>query len=119
MNVSTVELEKALISLEKVLLEPKTDITRDATIQRFEFCVELSWKTAKKIMGTNSVAPRIVVREMAAQRLIKNPDEWFTYLDARNESSHTYKEDIAEKVYSVAKAFLPEGKALLDKMARL
>lgn len=39
---STLELEKALLSLKKALDAPKDDMSRDATIQRFEFCVELS-----------------------------------------------------------------------------
>ena len=49
--VSIKELERALESLDKALNESKTDITRDASIQRFEFCVELSWKTSKKKNG--------------------------------------------------------------------
>jgi len=52
--VGTVELENAITSLQNALAAPKNDITRDATIQRFEFCVELSWKVAKKVMGTAS-----------------------------------------------------------------
>jgi nucleotidyltransferase substrate binding protein (TIGR01987 family) len=119
LSVSTQELEKALNSLEKALNEPLTDIVRDATIQRFEFCVELSWKTARKLMGTSAVAPRVVIREMAAQGLIDDPEEWFVFLLARNESSHTYKEDIAKKVYDVASQFHPQGKALLARLKKL
>ena len=116
MKPSTKELEKALAALEKALKEPKNDITRDATIQRFEFCVELVWKTAKKALGTTSTAPRTVVREMASQGWIPDPQAWFGYLEARNLSSHTYREDLAEKVYSVAKEFLPDGQAVLKKI---
>jgi len=114
--VSTQEFEKALAALEKALTEPKTDITRDASIQRFEFCVELAWKTAKKKLGTAATAPRVVIREMASQLLIKDPEKWFEFLDARNMSSHTYKEDIAEKVYQAAVSFLPHAKDLLEKL---
>jgi hypothetical protein len=57
MAVSIEEYSKALLSLEEALALPKTDIVRDATIQRFEFCVELAWKTAKKVMGTQTSAP--------------------------------------------------------------
>ena len=35
--------KRALASLESVLREPKTDIVRDASIQRFEFTFEASW----------------------------------------------------------------------------
>jgi nucleotidyltransferase substrate binding protein (TIGR01987 family) len=115
-NPSWKELEKALAALKIALNSEKTDLNRDATIQRFEFCVELSWKTAKKVMGSSSSAPKPVIREMAAQGLIADPDLWFEFLDARNDSSHTYKEEIAERVYSVAQKFFSHGESLLAKL---
>ena len=63
MAVSLKELEKAVSSLEV------NDIVRDAAIQRFEFCIELSWKNARKVMGTATTAPKQVVREMAQNRI--------------------------------------------------
>ncbi len=116
MKPSTKEFESALKALETALAEKKTDIVRDASIQRFGFCVELSWKTAKRVMGSNSSAPRELLREMAAQGLISDPESWFEFLEARNLSSHTYHEPLAERVYAVAKKFLPEGKNLLQKL---
>jgi len=41
--------EKALLTLEEALSRPQLDdLMRDGAIQRFEYCVELSWKTSKK-----------------------------------------------------------------------
>jgi len=117
--VNTEEYEKALIALRKALEEPKTDLVRDASIQRFEFCVELAWKTAKKKLGTLSTGPKVIIREMAQQKLIDDVDKWFDYLEARNLSSHTYKEALAEKVYSVAKTFLEDGEELLDRLKKI
>ena len=110
------EFDKALVSLELALREPKNDIVRDATIQRFEYCVELSWKISKKMMASASVAPKVIIREMAQQNLIDDPEKWFEYLEARNLSSYTYKEEIAEKVYGVAKKFLNDAQTLLRKL---
>jgi len=110
------ELEKALNSLKIALDAEKTDLNRDATIKRFEFCVELSWKTAKKLMGSSTPAPKSVIREMAAQGLIADTDLWFDFLEARNESSHTYKEEVAERVYAAAKKFLPHGEKPFKKL---
>ena len=115
-NPSWYEFEKALKSLAVALGSEKTELNRDATIQRFEFSVELAWKTAKKVMGSTATAPKVVIREMAAQNLISDTDLWFDFLDARNESSHTYKEEVAERVYAVTQRFLPEGEALLAKL---
>lgn len=116
MNTSKEELEKAIYSLEKALTIEKDDIVRDATIQRFEFCVELSWKTVKKFMGTNTSAPKQVIREMAQNSYISDVTLWLEAIDHRNLSSYTYKEEIAEKVYSFAKNFLNELKMLLTKL---
>lgn len=89
------EFEKALVSLKVALSSEKTDLHRDASIQRFEFCVKLAWKTTKTLMGSASTAPKVVIREMASQNLIADTEIWFNFLDARGESSHTYKEEVA------------------------
>ena len=116
MAVSIEEYFKALLSLEEALSLPKTDIVRDATIQRFEFCVELAWKPAKKVMGTQTSAPKQVLREMAQNGFIENVDLWFDFLENRNLSSHTYDPVLAEKVYASAQVFLPEGQKLEAKL---
>lgn len=79
---SLLEFENALKSLKIALDAPKTDLNRDATIQRFEFCVELAWKTAKKAMGTANSVPKTVLREMLQQGLIHDIEQWFSYLTA-------------------------------------
>ena len=119
MNTSLVEYTKALAALEKALLEPKSDIVRDATIQRFEFCVELAWKAAKRAMGTSSAAPKVVVREMGQSQLIDDVEFWLRAIDNRNLSSHTYKEELAEIVYQFAREFFPIGMILLLRLQKL
>ena len=116
MAVSLDELSKALVSLEIALTVEKTDISRDASIQRFEFCVELSWKSARKVMGTSATAPKQVVREMAQSNLIENVEFWLKSIDQRNLSSHTYNEKLAEEVYIFAESFLEPAKQLLIKL---
>jgi len=117
-DLDLTEFSKALGSLEKALNEPKSDIVRDATIQRFEFCVELAWKSAKRYMGTATTAPKQVVREMAQNQLIDDVDFWLRAIDQRNLSSHTYKEQLAEQVYRFAGEFLPHAKNLLYSLQR-
>ena len=119
MTVTLTEFEKALTSLEQALAAPKTDLTRDATIQRFEFCVELSWKSAKKIMGSDTTAPKQVVREMAQNSLVQDIAFWLKAIDQRNLSSHTYRESLAEEVYAFAKEFLPVAQQLLATLKTL
>ena len=119
MKSSTEELEKALRSLRQALALPKNDITRDASIQRFEFTIELAWKTAKKIMGTSSTAAKMVVREMGQQDLISDVEKWLQFIDDRNLSSHTYREVVADQVYDAAVRFAPECEDLLEKLKKI
>ena len=109
------EFEKATSRLKEALDQEKNEFIRDSVIQRFQFCVELAWKTSKKIMGTNTTAPKDIVREMAQGGYIENVEVWLSAVDMRNLSSHTYKEDMAEKVYNFAKDFFPDLEKLLLK----
>ncbi len=112
MAVATEEFTKAVRRLEEALTQKKDEFIRDSVIQRFEFCIELAWKTSKKVMGTATTAPKDVIREMAQAQKIQNVELWLTSIDMRNLSSHTYKDDLAEQVYDFAKKFLPELKQL-------
>jgi nucleotidyltransferase substrate binding protein (TIGR01987 family) len=116
MSVSFLEFEKALISLEKAIAEQMSDIVRDATIQRFEFCIELAWKVSKKSMGTSTASPKQVIREMAQSGYIDNIDIWLQALDQRNLSVHTYSEILAKEVHAFILSFFPELKKLLVKL---
>jgi nucleotidyltransferase substrate binding protein (TIGR01987 family) len=126
MGVSLAELEKALSLLDQALSELKVHATkpessqyqliRDASIQRFEYCVELSWKVSAKTMGTKTTAPKQVVREMAQNQLIEDPTLWFDFLEGRNKSSHAYDENLAKEVTLIAVQFLPAAQDLLSKL---
>ena len=107
MAVSINEYKKAVARLEEALAQPKDEFIRDSVIQRFEFCIELAWKTARKVMGSPTTAPKHIVREMAQNQLIADVDIWLKAIDQRNLSSHTYNEDLAEQVYQFIQDFLP------------
>lgn len=115
-TIKTQELTKAIQRLREALDQPKNDFIRDSVIQRFEFSIELSWKTAKKVMGTPTTAPKDLIREMAQNGYIQDVDIWLKAIDMRNLSSHTYKEDLAEKVYDFARDFSPQLLKLMEKL---
>ena len=115
-------LIKAKESFEIALNAPETDLNRDAAIQRFEYTFELIWKTIKRILkykGMNANNPRDVIREAAKQGLIDNPALWFTFLDDRNETVHTYNESVAKEIYQDLPIFQQELTKLLNKMLAL
>ena len=92
---------KALKRLEEALDLKPTRIHKDATIQRFEFCFELSWKASKLFLNNQGIecrSPRDCFRRAADYGLIEDPQIWFAYLDARNLIAHTYNEKTADKI---------------------
>ena len=125
-KVTTQEFEKAIISLEETISlyrnakigSSEAKAFRDACIQRFEYCIELSWKTAMKILGSTTAAAKIAVREMARSNLIDDPQIWFDFIEARNNSSHSYDEDVAVKALSSAQSFPTEAKKLLANLKK-
>lgn len=98
-------LGKALTALE-IMAQKPTDPDRgviDATIQRFEFSIELFWKALKKLMldlGKETQFPKDVLREAYANKLIDNETVWLNMLADRNETSHAYDEELADKIYA-------------------
>lgn len=114
MSVSLLEFNKAVSALKRALAEEFSDIVRDATIQRFEFCVELAWKVSKKHMGTITSSPKQVIREMAQAGLIRDVDQWLLAVDNRNLSVHTYNEKLANEVYLFISNFYPELESLSE-----
>ncbi len=100
------QLEKALISFEKGILENPTDIERDGAIQRFEYSFELSWKTLKTILEYLGVedckSPRKALQAGFIQGLIQAKDHeiWLKMLDDRNKTTHIYHEEVAVSIFS-------------------
>jgi len=113
------QLENVLNQLKKAIAQPKDEFIRDSVIQRFKFTCELSWKTAKKVLGLNSTAPKVIIRDMAQQGVISSPEYWFKLIDARNETSHSYNEEVAEKIYKVAIDSVAEFERVLHELKKL
>jgi len=78
--------------------------------------VELAWKSAKKVMGTSTSAPKQVIREMAQSGFIEDVESWLKSIDQRILSAHTYNEKLAEEVFAFAESFLNPAKQLLTKL---
>jgi nucleotidyltransferase substrate binding protein (TIGR01987 family) len=127
LGISVEELSKAsnslLQSFELMSQSNLQDIAiqlalRDACIQRFEYCIELAWKTSMKVLGSQTQAAKPAIREMARNNLITNPELWLSFIDSRNETSHAYDEDIAKKVFLNIQNFIPEVQKLIKKLQR-
>ncbi len=80
---------------ERYAEEGLEQIAKEGMIQRFEFFMELSWKTIKDYMEHKNfvfdqVFPSHVIKEAYAAKLITNGEDWLSALDDRNKMSHTY-----------------------------
>jgi nucleotidyltransferase substrate binding protein (TIGR01987 family) len=125
--VSQDELIKAIKSLSEAItlyhssaggsLERKA--FRDACIQRFEYCIELCWKVSVKVLGSTTAAAKPAIREMARNNLIADPNRWIDFIEARNNTSHSYDEEVAAQVFSEIEAFLPFANELLVSLKKL
>lgn len=126
MSISFEELSKAIQSLQTALelydqssSDPEIKRAfRDACIQRFEYCIELAWKTSMKSLGSTTMAAKPAIREMARNNLIHEPELWLSFIEARNNTSHSYDEDIAINVFEHIQRFQPEVKLLLEKLKK-
>lgn len=126
-SASVEELEKAFETLNVALdfaekcreNEEQFKITRDACIQRFEYCIELSWKVSMKKLGSQTKFAKPAVREMARADLIDSAEIWLDFIEARNNSSHSYDEDVAQKVFSEILKFRIESQELLKRLKNL
>ena len=115
------DLHSANKRLKEAIKSKPTRMNKDATIQRFEFTFELSWKTIQsyiKDQGIDCKSPKSCFREAARLELIKNIKNWFKFLDNRNFIAHIYNEKLACRVYKAAKKFPAEIDNLLKNFSQ-
>jgi nucleotidyltransferase substrate binding protein (TIGR01987 family) len=98
--------QKALKTLKNILKYPYSEITRDASIQRFEYCFEIIWKTVKLYLeyheGIICNSPKSCFRELFSTGLIDENKaiKLLEMTDDRNLTSHTYDEELAKELYN-------------------
>lgn len=132
MSMKLTAFEKALASFEAALNayhksnfpdgSIEKEMMRDSVIQRFEFTVELSWKSLKRYLEqyglekVDDLNNRDLFRIGFEQGLLRDAAPWMEYLKCRNLSSHTYNVSTAERVYETATKCLKDAQFLLKKL---
>ncbi len=113
---------RASTTLKQVLREPFSVIVRDAAIQRFEYTFEALWKFLKEYLKDNEGiivnTPKAVFREAFAAGIL-GEDETIKFLemtDSRNNTSHTYKEEIADAIYEKIRDYSLLIEKLLERV---
>jgi len=113
---------RALNTLKEITKEPFSIIVRDAAIQRFEYTFEAFWKFVREYLkekeGIISNSPKACFKEIFSLGLI---DEEKTVqlqdmTDKRNDTSHTYKEAVAQSIYEKINDFAMLIEDVLSKV---
>lgn len=119
------DLKRALKKLnESVKRDPsKDDIVIDATIQRFEFTYELSWKLMKIYLEFNGnlevTSPRKAIKEAFKEGIISEGEIWLQMLQDRNRTSHTYDEECALEIFeNIKNIYLNPIKKLVENIEK-
>lgn len=111
----SVQLSSALKRLEEAIHEyhqTGSKTVRDGALQRFEFCAELSWKAVQDYLEGQGYldihSPKAVMRKAYIENLVADEQGWISLLNARNQTSHLYDDEIADTVYhAVETVYLP------------
>jgi nucleotidyltransferase substrate binding protein (TIGR01987 family) len=118
-GVDVTNLLKAQEVFERFRQHLGTDQEQAGAIQAFEFCYELAWKTMKRILsvrGLDVQSPREAFRVAALNKLISDPERWFLFLEKRNLTSHTYKEENLLTIVEILDDFSESLKELIRNL---
>lgn len=103
--------------------EKSQQVWKEATIQRFEYTLDLAWKVLKDKMeydGINlsNVSPKFVIRTAFNANYINTYDvgDWMAMIDDRNDTSHDYERNKFEAIFIKVKSiYLPLFTSFYDQ----
>jgi nucleotidyltransferase substrate binding protein (TIGR01987 family) len=84
-----------LKEIEALEIDKLSFLEKEGIIQRFEFTLELAWKTLKDKMEfdgilLDKISPKMVLKEAYQAKYINDIDTWLKMINDRNLVSHTY-----------------------------
>ncbi len=95
----------------------------DAAVKRFEFTYELAWKAIQGALRERLTEERVagisradLFRLAQNEGLVEDAGEWISFHEARNLSSHTYREEMARGVAAIGRQLVPAVRKLLEKL---
>ena len=115
------QLSKAAVLAEEREL---SELEQQGLIQAFEFTHELAWNTLKDFLAsrgaTNLFGSKDATREAFAKGLIENGEIWMEMIASRNQTSHTYNQDTAEKIVAaITSGYVAEFEKFLLRFTEL
>ena len=100
---------------------PLSELEMQGLIQGFEFTHELAWNLLKDFLEAQGIAgligSRDAIRTAFKNGLLADGETWMEMIKARNLSSHTYQQDLAQRIATdILTRFYPAFVALELKM---
>lgn len=121
-DIKQQNLTKAVAKLEAALAADKTDIVRDSCIKRYEICYELAWKAVQEYLKNQGMevcnTPKSCFKQAFRLGLIANEPLFSEMVKNRNLTSHTYDEDLADKIYSELHGYTQELAKFIKCMSK-
>lgn len=101
-----------------------SELEQQGLIQGFEFTHELAWNVLKDYLEETGISGIVgskgATREAFKNGLIVDGESWMEMIKARNLSSHTYNQDIAEEVVTdILSRFFPAFEQLTATFSAL
>ena len=101
-----------------------SDLEKQGVIQGFEFTFELAWNVMKDYLEekgiTGIIGSKDTVRHAFNKGLIEDGQVWMDMIESRNISSHSYDEEIMEKLrQKIIEIFYDQMTAFSKKMNEL
>jgi nucleotidyltransferase substrate binding protein (TIGR01987 family) len=125
------DFENALQRLQEALNKTKEEAQkeeysffRDSTIQRFEFTLEIAWKSIKQFLleydGIECRSPKSCMREFFTTGYLDESQIslLLQMVDDRNLATHTYHESLADEIFSHIDIYLELLQKVYIKMKR-
>lgn len=116
---------KALGQLRKFIEKGAlSELEEQGLIQAFEYTYELAWNVVKDYFEsqgeTDIHGSRDAFRLAFKRGLIEEGETWMNMIKSRTQTTHTYNEDVAQKIASdIVNLYFPEFEKLHSKMEAL
>lgn len=100
-----------------------TELEKEGVIQRFEYTMDLGWKTIKDYLESQNlifdeITPRVIIKTAFETKFISQGETWLEALDTRNKMSHTYNSKEFElAIKQIAEKYLDCFSELYEKLA--
>ena len=111
-------------AIELAHQRPLSRLEKQGLIQSFEFTHELGWKVLKDYLEAQGlsdlIGSRDATRSAFQNGLIEDGQAWMDMIKARNLTSHTYNQEVAENIeQDTLTRFYPAFVALAERFSAL